>query len=227
MSLFSVGKRLLNRYPSFLVASSKAYNFIGFNKTRKKGKMNRVECNKSFLYKTKAKIIGSNNSIQIGNICQLKNCTINIYGNNNRIIIGDNVYLKDAEFHIEDDYNEINIGNKTTIFGKTHFACIEGRKIVVGDDCMFSADVVFRTGDSHSITDNNGNRINASKDIIIGNHVWFGNRTIIIKGVHIADNSIIGTGSVVTKAFFDVGVVLVGNPARIVKRNVNWLRERI
>jgi acetyltransferase-like isoleucine patch superfamily enzyme len=160
-------------------------------------------------------------------MCQIRNCFINIYGHNNRIVIGDKAYINDTELHIEDDSNEINIGKKTTIFGKTHVACIEGTIITIGEDCMFSSDVVLRTGDSHSIIDDTGNRINQSKDIMIGDHVWFGNKTIIIKGVQIAKNSIVGTGSLVTKQFMEDGVVIAGNPADIIKKHVNWLRERV
>jgi len=227
MSILSVVKSLLNSHPVFLVLTTRIYNLIGFNRRKIKGKNNTIEVNKSFLYKTKSGIIGSNNSVILGDLCQIRNCSINIYGNNNRIVIGDRAYLNDTQLHIEDDNNEINIGMKTTVFGKTHFACIEGSKIIVGEDCMFSSDVVLRTGDSHSIIDSMGNRINQSKDIMIGDHVWFGNKTIIIKGVHIAKNSIVGTGSLVTKEFSEDGVVIAGNPAEIIKRNVNWLRERI
>lgn len=227
MSILSVGKSFLNSHPVFLVLATRIYYLIGFNRRKIKGKNNTIEVNKSFLYKTKSGIIGSNNSVILGDLCQIRNCSINIDGNNNRIVIGDHAYINDTELHIEDDNNEIHIGKKTTVFGKTHFACIEGSKIIVGEDCMFSSDVVLRTGDSHSIIDSMGNRINQSKDIMIGDHVWFGNKTIIIKGVHIANNSIVGTGSLVTKEFSEDGVVIAGNPAEIIKKNVNWLRERI
>lgn len=92
---------------------------------------------------------------------------------------------------------------------------------------MFSKDIVFRTGDSHSIVDENGIRINLSKDISIGNHVWVGNMVIVTKGAFVGDNCILGTGSIVTKAFRESNVILAGSPARIVKERINWLRKRI
>ncbi len=71
---------------------------------------------------------------------------------------------------------------------KTRLACIEGTSIEIGEDCMFSANIVFRTGDSHSIINSDGQRINASKSICIGNHVWIGNTVIVNKGVKVSDN---------------------------------------
>ena len=92
---------------------------------------------------------------------------------------------------------------------------------------MFSANVTLRTGDSHSVTDLNGNRINPSKGITIGEHVWVGNSVIITKGVIVSNDSIVGTGSVVTRKFEDSNVVLAGNPAVIVKKEISWNRKRL
>jgi acetyltransferase-like isoleucine patch superfamily enzyme len=177
--------------------------------------------------KTKIWILGNNNKISIDKECRLNNCSVFISGENNQIYIQSGCSLKDTEFYIEDNGNVINLKDHTTVHGKTCFACIEGCRIEIGEDCMFSSDVTLRTGDSHSIIDLSGTRINTSKDIIIGDHVWFGNMTKIFKNVHIANNSIIGAGSVVTKSFESPNIIIAGNPAKIVKENINWLRERI
>lgn len=143
------------------------------------------------------------------------------------IKLGVKTVLYDTELHIEDSNNTINIGEHTTIFGKTHLACIEGRSIIIGVDCLFSTDIVFRTGDSHSIIDEAGNRINKSSDIIIGKHVWLGNKTMVLKGARVLDNSIVAAGAIVTDAISKSNVIIAGIPAQIVKENINWLRERI
>ncbi len=59
--------------------------------------------------------------------------------------------------------------------------------------------------------------------MIIGNHVWIGENALILKGVKIGDNSIVGAGSVVTKDVPNNSIV-AGNPARIIKNNINWER---
>lgn len=54
------------------------------------------------------------------------------------------------------------------------------------------------------------------KPIVIGNDVWIGHRVTILPGVKIADGTVIGAGSVVTKNTEPYSVV-AGNPARIIK----------
>ena len=51
--------------------------------------------------------------------------------------------------------------------------------------------------------------------------------TIILKGVTIPDNSIVATGSIVTREFKDKNVLIAGNPAKIIKEGVDWSRNRI
>ena len=55
------------------------------------------------------------------------------------------------------------------------------------------------------------------KPIRIGNNVWVGGGTIILPGVTIGDNSVIGAGSVVTKNIPE-NVVAVGNPCKVIKQ---------
>ena len=83
------------------------------------------------------------------------------------------------------------------------------------------------TGDSHSIVDLEGKRLNTSESIRIGDHVWVGINVTCLKGVHIANNSVVGAGSLLNGSFSEENVVLAGNPARVVKTGVDWLRERI
>jgi acetyltransferase-like isoleucine patch superfamily enzyme len=93
---------------------------------------------------------------------------------------------------------------------------------------MFSYDIDVRTGDSHSvIIDEDNRRSNYADNISFGDHVWVASHCVILKGSSIADNSIVGTRSVVTKSFRKKGVVVAGNPAKIIKQGINWKRERV
>jgi acetyltransferase-like isoleucine patch superfamily enzyme len=58
--------------------------------------------------------------------------------------------------------------------------------------------------------------------IIIGDHVWIGSHVKILKGVHVANNSVVAAGSVLTKSFEEENVLIAGNPAKIVRRGVKW-----
>ena len=67
-----------------------------------------------------------------------------------------------------------------------------------------------------------GNEKNFGKSMEIGRHVGVGKDKKIGKNVRIVDNSIIGWGSIVTRSVEESNVVIAGNPAKVVKRNINW-----
>lgn len=203
----------------------KLYNHIPFNNKIKKLRGNAVKC-EGILQKCQIVFNGKGNSVFIEKGVVLKNCVINISGNNNKVILKEGAYGKYADFCLQDNGNLIEVGEHSSFAGKIHLACIEGTKIIIGEDCLFSSDIVFRTGDSHVIVDMEGNRTNFSKDIVIGNHVWIGHRVLVNKGVQIGNNIIIGTGAIVTKSLLNDNCLYVGVPAKLAKQNVNWQAER-
>jgi len=170
-------------------------------------------------------IIGDNNTIFVDKGSALKKAKIYMSGNDHTLHIGEKCHYADQIIWFEDSSGKIEIGDKST-FESTHIAVTEGKKITIGKNCMFSSDIEVRVGDSHSIYDNEtGQRINPASDIIIGDHVWIGAKATILKGVNIGKNSIVSTGAIVTK---DVpgNVIVSGIPARIIRENVSWDRER-
>ncbi|MDR0681518.1 MAG: acyltransferase [Dysgonamonadaceae bacterium] len=188
---------------------------------------NNIIINKGTLFNVKYDIIGDNNVIEISKGAVLSNMMIFMRGNNHHLKIGEYVKYKRGSVWFEDENCVIEIGEKTTI-ESAHLAVTEPkRKIIIGYDCMFSNSIEFRTGDSHSIIDNETKkRINFAQDIIVGNHVWIGANSIILKGAKIGDNSIVGINSIVTKAFPNNSIVS-GIPAKVIKDKVDWVRERI
>ena len=54
------------------------------------------------------------------------------------------------------------------------------------------------------------------KPITIGDNCWLGGHVTVLPGVTLGENVVVGAGSVVTKSFGD-NVVIVGNPARVIK----------
>lgn len=228
MKVLEMCKNSIKKHPQIIKAASLLVNHFPLNnKYQVKKRAGIIIFNNSFIRKTKIVVKGYNNKIIFNDKSIMYNCNFFINGDNNMIIVNDNAHITNGELWIEDDNNTISIGSRTLICGKTHLACIEGSKIIIGEDCLFSTDVVFRTGDSHSILDMDGVRCNPSEDIVIGNHVWFGNKTIITKGVTIKENSIISTGAIVTKKFEIPNVIIGGIPAKIIKRNINWNLKRI
>ena len=174
-------------------------------------------------------IVGNNNSIEIQEGCILNNVLFFIRGDNNKIKIGQRVkFIRGGSIWIEDYGCEAIIGDSTT-FEDIHLAVTEpNSKIHIGKDCMFAYNIDIRTGDSHSIIDSiSKKRINNAQDVFIGNHVWIASHVTILKGVHIPDNSVVATRAVVTKSFTEKNILIAGMPAKKLKENIDWERERI
>lgn len=90
-----------------------------------------------------------------------------------------------------------------------------------GDDVLIGHCCIFIDDDGHTII-KDGEIINASKGYHIGNHVWFGRECLILKGTTTADNIVFGARSIVSGNITEENTIVVGAPAKIVKRNISW-----
>lgn len=197
------------------------------NKLNVVGSNNKFNIEKAQMKQTYIKIRGNDNLIIVDDLSYLSGCRITIYGDNNTIHIGKDSLIYEAELWLEGNVNEIEIGKNTFIAGKTHLAAIEGRKIIVSEDCMFSSDIRLSTGDSHSIITLDGKRINQSKDIVVGRHCWIGTKVIVLKGTELANNCVIGAGSLLSGKYETAYCAYGGTPAHLLKENITWVRELI
>lgn len=179
----------------------------------------------AFLNHSKIFFYGKNNTIEIEKGCRLYGCRIQVFGDANRVHISSDCVLRNVDVYISSG-GILEIGHNTHI-GGAHIACIEGTKVCIGERCLFSDQIVLRTGDSHSILNEQGERINHALDVIIGNHVWIGQQVIILKGAEIGDETIVGTRALVTGKKFSGNVVLAGSPAKVIKTGVTWHHDLI
>ena len=209
----------------FLLRFYRIINRLPFN-NRKKGKL-QIFNDGSILKRCRITSHGINNKLIFAAGGYYNHCDFTIKGNNNIIKFEKGCRATNGSFYIEDDNNSIFVDSNTNFCGKIHLAVIEGTSINIGKDCLFSSDIVFRIGDSHSLLDNMGRRINPSKSIEVGNHVWVGHRVLVNKGAKIPSDSIVGTGAIVTKQFTEDNIVIAGVPAKIIKDNVSWNIKRI
>lgn len=174
-------------------------------------------------------IIGGGNEIFIGQGSMLNHVKVRIVGNGNSIKIGNNCYIgKGCSIWLEGNNVTVTIGDRCTFTHDTQLCAQEDNsQISIGADCMFSHHINVRTSDSHLIYDiQTGKRMNYAKNVSIGEHVWIAPEAKIMKGCTIGDGAIIGSNAVVTK---DVPrkSLAVGIPAKVVKENVSWKRDKL
>lgn len=214
------------------------------------GESNIIDFKGCDTFKSKLNIVGDSNKIDISKV-KINNVTIDVTGSNNTVTIEEGTLISGGmEIVINGNNHQITIGEYVHIYGKLSFWVVDNdtkivignystfgianisiaepnTEIIMGRDCMVANGVSIKNSDFHSIIDLNTNqRINPSKNIKIGNHVWLGENCHILKDVTIEDNSIVALGSIVTK---DVpsNCVVAGNPTKVIKENISWSRERI
>lgn len=167
------------------------------------------------------------NSLIIESSAKLTNCRIKFAGTEGKVYIGKNCRLLNLTILLEGKGSEVHIGESVIVnatpTSPTRMNAIEGHKVFVGCQSLFSNGVELHTSDYHSILQSDTNvRINKADDITIGDHVWIGLRTLVLKGSQIKTNSVVGAGSIVSRKFDTNNVLIAGVPAKIIKENVNW-----
>lgn len=160
-----------------------------------------------------------------------KKVFVKIHGDNNHLYFGEDLQSFCGRIYIGSpdspaDNCSFYLGNGSTSEGVDIRLMEDNSRITVGHDCLLSSGITISCSDTHSIIDETGTPVNLGKEIDIGSHVWIGADVKIGKNTRIPDNSVVGWGSVVTRRFAMSGVVIAGNPATIVKENINWSRAR-
>jgi UDP-3-O-[3-hydroxymyristoyl] glucosamine N-acyltransferase len=89
-------------------------------------------------------------------------------------------------------------------------------KIILGENVYIAPNVGLITS-NHNLL--NLKEHDKAEDIIIGNNSWIGMNSVIMPGVQLGENTIVGACSVVNKSFKDGRVIIAGTPAKIIKNN--------
>ncbi|MGB4448592.1 MAG: acyltransferase [Cloacibacterium sp.] len=119
-----------------------------------------------------------------------------------------------------DEAREFLFGNNFSLTGDSQI--ISQKKIVFGKDCLISWDCIILDTDFHKIYNEKEEFLNPPKEIIIGEHVWIGCRSSILKGSKIPDHSILGAGSILSKELTEASCIYSGNPVKKLKENIRW-----
>lgn len=94
---------------------------------------------------------------------------------------------------------------------------IANERITVGDRCQIGDQVTITDCDFHEINPSTRNRSSGpTHPVTLGNNVWLGSRVMVLKGVTIGDNSVIGAMSLVTKSI-PANSLAAGTPAKVIR----------
>lgn len=130
--------------------------------------------------------------------------------------IGENCYIE-PPLHTNFGGKHVHFGKN--VYGNFNLTLVDDTHIYVGDYTMFGPNVVIATAGHPILPELREQGYQYNAQVHIGKNCWLGAGVIVLPGVTIGDNAVIGAGSVVTKDL-PSNVVAVGNPCKVL-REVN------
>lgn len=200
--------------------------YFYFNKIyqRKNNKLKRIY----FLPNINIKFNGINSTVILENPKAFENTRF-ILNNNSFIEIKntpDNA-IKDLFIEIG-DHSKIYIDENFSTIGTKIYNAEPHKTVSIGKNCMFSENTLIRTNDGHTIYSLKDLKpINFPLNVILEDHIWVSKNVTILKGVKLNKDTVIAANSVVTKSCPESNVVLAGNPANIVRREIGWDKRNV
>ena len=127
--------------------------------------------------------------------------------------IGENCYIE-PPFHANWGGHHVHFGNN--VYANFNLTMVDDTHIYVGDCTMFAPNVTVATAGHPICPELREKAYQFNMPVHIGRNCWIGAGALIMPGVTIGDNSVIGAGIVVTKDI-PSNVVAVGNPCKVMR----------
>ncbi|MCI8441008.1 MAG: sugar O-acetyltransferase [Provencibacterium sp.] len=127
--------------------------------------------------------------------------------------IGEGCYIE-PPLHSNFGGRHLHFGNH--VYANFNLTCVDDTHIYVGDYTMFGPNVTIATAGHPILPELREKLYQYNMPVHIGRNCWIGAGVIILPGITIGDNTVVGAGSVVTKDLPD-NVVAVGNPCRVLR----------
>lgn len=126
---------------------------------------------------------------------------------------GEGCYIE-PPFHANWGGKHVRLGNY--VYANFNLTLVDDGNIDIGDNVMFAPNVTVITATHPVLPALREKGLQFNVDVKICSNVWIGAGAIIMPGITVGENSVVGAGSVVTK---DVppNTVVVGNPARVLR----------
>ena len=177
----------------------------------------------------------------------MDNSTIRFTGKNNILFCEPDVHLVNSKIHFDASNSVIYLSASThkyraniTVFnnctcyigedcffnGVINIVCSEENNVFIGRQGLLAAGVWIRTADPHLVYSiENNERINPSRSVYLGDHVWIGQNALILKGSMVHSGSIIGAGAVLAGQRVPSNTSFAGNPAKKIADGLFWYEE--
>ena len=124
---------------------------------------------------------------------------------------------------IKSNHPKLDIGKNVFIMNNVHIGCLN--EVSIGEDTLIGSNVLIEDhshGNINELLSENpkkNNNLYSKGKINIGKNVWICDGVIILPGVTIGDNSVVGAGSIVTKDI-PSNSIYAGNPAKYIKGEI-------
>ncbi len=122
-------------------------------------------------------------------------------------------FLIEQPFYCDYGYN-ISIGEN--FYSNVNLVILDGAKVTFGDNVFIAPNCGFHTAGHPLDAEQRNKGLEYARPIVVGNNVWIGANVVVVPGVTIGDNCVIGAGSVVTKDIPPHSLA-VGNPCRVIR----------
>lgn len=176
-----------------------------------------------------ALILGDNHRFSLTSRISLKDGALK--GN---VVIAENAWFE-GRICVQNK-GKVSVGSYSHICNHSLIYCVDS--VVIGDHTIIANNTIVCDNNNHPISPSFRHKMGESAPdspmhywkysdsapIVIGSNCWIGSHVRICKGVTIGDNSVIGACSVVTKDI-PANCVAVGNPARVVKTDIDKIQE--
>ncbi len=183
---------------------------------------NRLAGERPALVNSNINFKGKNNILYCGEGVKLVNSTLAFNGSDSIIYLSGS--KREYRLNISINHNSAcHMGKDNYMNGTLNIVLSEQRHCYIGSECLFSFGIWIRNADPHLIySAETMERINPTKSVFIGDHVWVGQSAMILKGTRIQAGSILGAMGVAAGKEIPANTSWGGNPAKLLKENIFW-----
>ena len=155
-------------------------------------------------------------------LCEASNYSILIWGSDSVVYISPDAHIPFGEIAVGNGF--VFIGPDVRSTARLNINCRNGGSVILTEDILIGSDVKFQSDDCHTIISLSSNeRLNPfGGTIVVRNHVWFGEDSLIFGDSYIEHNCIIGARSFVRGIATPSNSIIAGVPGKVIRTDITW-----